>query len=114
MTEARDGQDLAELFEQGDEAFDQGILADPTFLEAVENDPSLDPANQVDDLELEEVGAQLDDPAMFEGTGSPGGAPRANVGWELDASITGAHTVHGDEQQDASDALMDPSEDHAP
>ena len=51
-----------EAFEQGDEAFDEESRIDPNFLEEVEQDPSLDPTLQVDDLELEEAGVKFDDP----------------------------------------------------
>ena len=49
-------------FEQGDEALDDKEQLDPDFLEAVELDPSLDPTLQADDRELEEAGAEFDDP----------------------------------------------------
>ncbi len=49
-------------FEQGDEALDEKTELDPSFLEAVELDPSLDPTLQADERELEEAGAELDDP----------------------------------------------------
>jgi hypothetical protein len=51
-----------ETFEQGDEALDEESRLDPNFTEEVEQDPSLNPALQVDDRELEEAGVQLDDP----------------------------------------------------
>ena len=53
-----------ETFEQGDDAIDEKTELDPSFLEAVELDPSLDPTLQVDDRELEEAGAEFDDVAM--------------------------------------------------
>ncbi len=49
-------------FEQGDEALDEKAQLDSGFLEAVELDPSLDPTLQADQRELEEAGAELDDP----------------------------------------------------
>jgi hypothetical protein len=51
-----------EAFEQGDEATDEESRIDPAFLEDVELDPSLDPTLQVDEEELEEIGAVFDDP----------------------------------------------------
>ena len=49
-------------FEQGDEALAERTELDPTFAEALELDPSLDPTLQTDDRELEEAGAEFDDP----------------------------------------------------
>jgi hypothetical protein len=51
-----------EAFEQGDEATDEESRIDPAFLEDLERDPSLDPTLQVDEEELEEIGAVFDDP----------------------------------------------------
>jgi len=86
-------------FEQGDEALDEKTELDPSFLEAVELDPSLDPTLQADERELEEVGAEFDDPGVMatldggiddpDGTG--GSAIRSRTdeeGWDLDAPIT--------------------------
>ena len=61
-----DSQAGAESFEQGDEAMDEELRLNPGFLEAVEEDPSLDPAMELDQLELEEAGLKLDDPADLE------------------------------------------------
>ncbi len=86
-------------FEQGDEALDDRTALDPNFLEAVELDPSLDPTLQVDDKELEEAGAEFDDPETLatldggiddpDGIGAPTAAERAKAadddGWDLDA-----------------------------
>lgn len=92
----------AEAFDQGDEAFDERTGIDPDLLEALERDPSLDPALQVDERELEEVGAELDDPeaiVLLDGGGDdPDGLGEASSrtlarreeeeeGWELDAPI---------------------------
>ncbi len=52
----------AENFEQGDEALDEESRLDPNFIEELEQDPSLDPALQLDERELEEAGVKLDDP----------------------------------------------------
>jgi hypothetical protein len=57
-----DSQAGAEQFEPGDEAMDEEVRLDPSFLEQVEEDPSLDPSLAVDELELEEAGLKLDDP----------------------------------------------------
>jgi hypothetical protein len=86
-------------FEQGDEALDDKAALDPSFLEAVELDPSLDPTLQVDDRELEEAGVELDDPESLvaldggiddpDGIGEPTSKERArsadDEGWDLDA-----------------------------
>jgi hypothetical protein len=103
----------AEAFEQGDEALDESTRTDPDLVEAVENDPSLDPALQVDERELEEVGAELDDPEAIvtleggsddpDGLGEPSGHTLARredeeEGWDLDAPI-----VPSDDAEDESD-----------
>ncbi len=86
-------------FEQGDEAFDDKTQLDPGFLEAVELDPSLDPTLQTDERELEEAGAELDDPEAMatldggiddpDGAGAPSGKMGADDdGWDLDAPVT--------------------------
>ena len=97
-------------FEQGDEALDERSQLDPDFLDSVENDPSLDPTLQVDDRELEEAGAELDDPESLvtldggmddpDGIGGPTSRDRAreadDEGWDLDAP-----EVPGDVKPDA-------------
>jgi hypothetical protein len=85
-----------ETFEQGDEALDDRIQLDPDFLESVELDPSLDPALQVDDRELEEAGVALDDPqtlATLDGgiddpddSGPVARGTTDDDGWDLAAS----------------------------
>jgi hypothetical protein len=90
-----------ETFEQGDEAADEDSRIDPDFLEEVEQDPSLNPTLQVDDLELEEAGVELDDPeqlASLDGgmddpdgigaAGSSGALSAEDEGWDLDAPVT--------------------------
>jgi hypothetical protein len=86
-------------FEQGDEALDDKEQLDPDFLESVELDPSLDPTLQTDDKELEEAGAEFDDPEDLavldggiddpDGIGEPSAGDRARAadddGWDLDA-----------------------------
>jgi hypothetical protein len=97
-----------EAFEQGDEAADEGERRDPDLLESIEIDPSLDPTLQVDERELEEVGAEFDDPEEMvtldggmddpDGLGGPSGrahSPRDDdEGWNLDAPV-----ARGDEPQ---------------
>ena len=88
-----------EVFEQGDEALDEADRLDPSFSDAVQLDPSLDPTNVVDELELEEAGVELDDPeAMLilpDGADDPDGlggppdgdvGPRDEQGWDLDST----------------------------
>ena len=86
-------------FEQGDEALDEKAQLDPGFLEAVELDPSLDPTLQADQRELEEAGAELDDPEAMatldggiddpDGVGGPtASSGEDDEGWNLDAPIT--------------------------
>ena len=88
-----------EVFEPGDEALDDRTALDPSFLEAVELDPSLDPTLQVDDRELEEAGVEFDDPDALvtldggiddpDGIGAPTDRERSRAsddeGWDLDA-----------------------------
>ncbi len=89
----------AESFEPGDEARDESERTDPEFGEAVEGDPSLDPTLQVDERELEEAGAEFDDPEEMvtleggiddpDGLGEPPGRTRSRRededGWDLAA-----------------------------
>jgi hypothetical protein len=70
-----DGDPETEAFEQGDEAIDEATRLDPDLTEALLGDPSLDPTLQVDERELKEIGANLDDPE--------------DEGWELDDAIAG-------------------------
>jgi hypothetical protein len=89
-----------ETFEQGDEAADEDSRIDPDFLEEVEQDPSLNPTLQVDDLELEEAGVEFDDPERMASLGGgmddpdgigAAGTPQASSedeGWDLDAPVT--------------------------
>ena len=92
------GDGGAEAFEQGDEALDEATRIDPDFIEEVELDPSLDPSRQVDQRELEEVGAQFDDPESKavldggiddpDGVGGPiGPLGVGDEGWDLDAPL---------------------------
>lgn len=90
-----------ETFEQGDEALDEDSRTDSNFVEEVEEDPSLDPTLQVDERELEESGAEFDDPESLvtleggiddpDGLGEPSSRTRSRSadkgGWDLDASL---------------------------
>ena len=91
-----------EAFEQGDEALDEDSRVDPGLIEDFEADPSLDRALQVDERELEEADAELDDPEDMvtleggmddpDGLGEPSNRTSSrradNQGWDLDAPMT--------------------------
>jgi len=99
-----DDPDGTETFEQGDDAIDEASRLDPDFQEELELDPSLDPTLQVDDRELEEAGAELDDPEQIatldgliddpDGLGGPSTHTREREedteGWDLDVPLTSA------------------------
>ncbi len=99
-----------EAFEQGDEALDEDSRIDTAFTEVLETDPSLDPTLQVDERELEEVGAELDDPEDLvtldggiddpDGLGEPTGRARSRRqdagGWDLDAPLSRDETPDAD------------------
>jgi hypothetical protein len=90
-----------ETFEQGDEATDDASRLHPHLVEDIEQDPSINPTLQVDDRELEEAGAELDDPermvTLEGGMDDPDGIagstaePRERTenedGWGLDAPL---------------------------
>ncbi len=90
-----------EAFEQGDEALDEDSRINPSLIEQIEQDPSLDPTLQVDERELEEAGVELDDPERLvtldggmddpDGLGEPTFRTRrqreAGDGWELDVPL---------------------------
>jgi hypothetical protein len=88
-----------EAFEQGDEALDDDTRIDPSFVEEVEQDPSLDPTLQVDERELEEgaefddpeekvmLAGGIDDPDGLEGPKSATGGAESESGWDLDAPL---------------------------
>ena len=94
-----DEDEGTETFEQDDEAFDESDRLDPNFLEDMEIDPSLEASRQVDDLELDEIGAEFDDPEQMAtldgGIDDPDGLNDASLirskpdpeedGWDLDA-----------------------------
>jgi hypothetical protein len=105
--------DATEIYEQGDDAIDESSRLDPDFMEELELDPSLDPNFQIDDKELEEAGAELDDPEQIatldgliddpDGLGEASPRTRAKEsdpeGWDLDAPI-----VPGDDDAAQGDA----------
>ena len=90
-----------EAHEQGDEARDEAGRTDVDFAEDVEQDPSIDPARQIDTRELEEAGAEFDDPEELvtlaggiddpDGLGEPSASALArregDRGWDLDAPL---------------------------
>ena len=54
-----------QTFEHGDETFDEEDRLNPDFAVAVQEDPSIDPANELDELELDKAHVALDDPEMM-------------------------------------------------
>jgi hypothetical protein len=99
-----------EAFEQSDEAFDEASRLDPNYTDEVEQDPSLEPARQLDDRELEEAGAEFDDPEALvtlqggiddpDGLGAPTRSEQAQRedegGWDLDEPISPGVTLDED------------------
>ncbi len=89
-----------ETFRQGDVAEDEGERIERGYREQIENDPALDPTLLADERELEELGAQLDDPELLVtlqgGVDDPDGVDRPPVhhdrdeddGWNLTAPLT--------------------------
>ncbi len=105
-----------ETYRQGDAAEDELERLSPSFREAVELDPSVDPTLVADQLELQELGAQLDDPELMAvlegGIDDPDGivgfaAPQAvpgDDGWDLGASLVREDEVlESDEVPDEED-----------
>ena len=94
-----------EAYEQGDDATDEAARLDPEFEEEVELDPSLDPHLQIDEKELEEAGAELDDP---DGLGEPSPLSRSQDadadGWDLDAPIVRVDADDGPSTDDGAPA----------
>jgi hypothetical protein len=88
-----------ETFRQGDVAEDEGERTGRSFLEDLEQDPSLDPSLVADELELEELGANFDDPELLVtlegGIDDPDGVDRppevhhheGGEGWDLSAPL---------------------------
>jgi len=100
-----------EAFEQGDEAIEDASRVDSELIEEIQQDPSLDPTLQVDERELEEAGAALDDPerivTLDGGIDDPDGLeePQSSAStrfesendWDLDAPMTGDSEFGEDE-----------------
>jgi hypothetical protein len=98
-----------EAFEQGDEALDDDATLGASGVEIVEQDPSLDPTLLVDEVELSEAGALLDDPESLavldggiddpDGTGPRRRAQRGDedAGWDLDAPLASADDSEDDD-----------------
>ena len=103
-----------EVFEQGDEAIDDASRIDPNLIEDVEQDPSLNPNLQVDERELEEAGAEFDDPerivTLDGGMDDPDGLEEPTRlassrtededGWGLDAPLAGESESESDVDAD--------------
>jgi hypothetical protein len=93
-----------EAFEQGDEAVDDASRIDSNLIEDLQQDPSLDPTLMVDERELEEAGAEFDDPerivtldggiddpdGLSEATSHTGRRLEGEGGWDLDAPLADA------------------------
>lgn len=98
-----------ETFRQGDVAEDEGERLSGSFLEDLELDPALDPALVADELELEELGSQLDDPELIVtlegGMDDPDGVdrsarprrPEGAEGWNLSAPLVAGDAADEDE-----------------
>ncbi len=94
-----DDNEGTETFRQGDVAADEDERLSGTFHEDLEIDPSLDPSLVADELELEELGSQLDDPELIVtlegGIDDPDGIDRSariprdegGEGWDLNAPL---------------------------
>ncbi len=99
-----------ETFRQGDVAEDESERLSPTFREDLEGDPSLDPALVGDEVELREIGAQLDDPELLvtmeggmddpDGIGLRSTDRGADEGWVLNAALV---ETRQDEDEDEDD-----------
>ena len=90
-----------ETFEQGDEDLDETSRLDARTIEQIEQDPALEPSMKVDERELEELGAELDDPEEMvtldggaddpDGLGEPSARSRSRRadwgGWDLDKPV---------------------------
>ncbi|MGB7051368.1 MAG: hypothetical protein WBG41_07355 [Acidimicrobiales bacterium] len=100
-----------EAFEQGDEAIDDASRVDSVLTDEIQQDPSLDPTLQVDERELEEAGAVLDDPerivTLDGGIDDPDGLEvpltsgsrrlESENDWDLDAPLAGDSEFEEDE-----------------
>ena len=112
-----------DTFEQGDEAIDEDERLDPDFGEELQLDPSIDPTLQVDDRELEEAGAELDDPedlvTLEGGIDDPdglGGPTNREIerdaddeGWDLDTPLTRDDDETATETAGSSTSRCDPT-----
>jgi hypothetical protein len=110
-----DEPERTDTFEQGDEAIDEDERLDPGFGERRQLDPSIDPTLQVDDRELEEARADLDDPEDLvtleggmddpDGLGGPTNRERSRSGdkegWDLDAPLA------RDDRKDDDSGILD-------
>jgi hypothetical protein len=99
-----------EVFEQGDEAFDEDSRIDPELIEDIEWDSSLNRTLQGDEREIEEAGAELDDPEALvtllggmddpDGLGQPSSRARSrredSEGWDLDTPLTKGDEIDDD------------------
>jgi hypothetical protein len=106
-----------ETFRQGDVAEDEGERISPSFREAIEQDPSIDPTLVADELELQELGAQLDDPELLvtleggiddpDGTDTPRPPlhPEVDQGWDLNAPLV----ADEDDEDDEDDEEAEPA-----
>jgi hypothetical protein len=102
-----------ETFRQGDVAEDENERISRSFLEDLEQDPSLGPALVADERELQELGAQLDDPELLvildggmddpDGTDlrRPAGDRNGDESWDLSAPLV-AGEEDGDIMEDES------------
>jgi len=104
-----------ETYRQGDEAEEDAERLDSGRLEDLEVDPSLDPTLLVDERELEELDAQLDDPerlvSLEGGMDDPDGlddppirhAPVDEEGWDLNAPL--ARSQPADDDPDVDEVI---------
>lgn len=70
-----------EVFEQADEARGERESLSPGFEERSASDPSMDPALELDEREVQEVGAEWDDPEKMAIVGMGADDPDG-VGWQ--------------------------------
>jgi len=98
-----------EVYRQGDVAEDEAERTEPGYREALETDPSLDPNLVPDERELEELGAQFDDPelevTLQGGMDDPDGLDRPpdrrrtdDDGWDLSAPLASGASEDEDEE----------------
>ncbi len=104
-----------ETFRQGDVAEDEGERLSGSFLEDLELDPALDPALVADEVELEELGSQLDDPELIVtlegGMDDPDGVDPSSrphrhegaEGWNLSAPLVTGDAADEDDDEEGED-----------